>query len=449
MCKKLFTVKNLAGGVFHPTLLSISWLFGKKASGNFAMKIEYPHCALLLLCSPSRKVQADFAARHFKSTEVVASDACRAQIFDDSHLRHASEDAYDLLFLTAELRLKHRRFTVIDASVLKPTARRKMLALAQKMRVPAYILLLDASWEECLAHDQGDLGEKIIRKHLAQFEQTVHEIYRETGEGGFTGWDLVPAESRSAVQITRRDSSLAATHFDVIGDIHGCLSELSELLELLGYVADKNGLPYHPEGRILVSVGDLADRGPDSVEVLRLFIALLAAGRALMVPGNHDDKLFSYLRGEHVTHNHGFETTLEELNALAVSESDRLKTEIRRFLEGQPSHLILDGGKLVIAHAGIKEEMIGGQSESVRRFTLYGEVIGKAANGLPLRADWAQAYRGEAFIVYGHTPQEEIQIVHRTVNIDGGCVFGGFLVALRWPEKEIVTVKARKTYSER
>ena len=112
------------------------------------------------------------------------------------------------------------------------------------------------------------------------------------------------------------------------------------------------------------------------------------------------------------------------------------------------SHSVLDGGKLVVAHAGMKEEMQGRGSGAVRDFALYGETTGETDEfGLPIRYNWAAEYRGKATVVYGHTPVPEPEWLNRTINIDTGCVFGGKLTALRYPEKELVSVAARATYA--
>ena len=108
---------------------------------------------------------------------------------------------------------------------------------------------------------------------------------------------------------------------------------------------------------------------------------------------------------------------------------------------------MLDDGRLVVAHAGLKEEMQGRASGRVRDFALYGETTGETDEfGLPVRLDWAQNYRGRALVVYGHVAVSEPRWLNNTVNIDTGCAFGGRLTALRYPEKELVTVPAGRIY---
>lgn len=239
--------------------------------------------------------------------------------------------------------------------------------------------------------------------------------------------------------------------FDIVGDVHGCFDELAELLGRLGYgVEPEPGggpgwLVRPPEGRKLVFVGDLVDRGPRIPDVLRLAMGMAAAGTALCVPGNHDDKLMRKLQGHNVQIKHGLEQSLEQLE----EEPFSFHAAVRRFFERLPSHYVLDGGRLVVAHAGLKEEYHGHTWERVRQFALYGDTSGgRDEYGLPVRYNWGARYRGEAAVVYGHTPILTAQWQNNTIDIDTGCVFGNTLTALRWPERELVSVAARKRYSE-
>ncbi|MBO9635817.1 MAG: polynucleotide kinase-phosphatase, partial [Chitinophagaceae bacterium] len=226
--------------------------------------------------------------------------------------------------------------------------------------------------------------------------------------------------------------------------IHGCYDDLVLLLEKLGY-KNENGYWIHPEGRKPVFLGDLVDRGPDSPGVLKLIMPMVKAGLAWCVPGNHDDKLKRWLTGKQVHVRHGLEATVAQL----AGESDAFRKEIVDFVDGLISHYVFDDGKLVVAHAGLKESMQGRGSGAVREFCLYGETTGETDEfGLPIRYNWAAEYKGKAMVVYGHTPVPEPQWLNNTIDIDTGCVFGGRLTALRYPEKELVSVPAAKVYSE-
>ena len=235
--------------------------------------------------------------------------------------------------------------------------------------------------------------------------------------------------------------------FDIIGDIHGCFDELKLLLEKLGYRLIKN-VTYsltHPDGRRAIFVGDLVDRGPNAPEVLRVVMDAMASGQAFCVNGNHDDKLRRKLMGRTVTVAHGLQETLDQL----AQEPETFHETVKEFLGGLVSHYVFDQGRLGVVHAGLKEEYLGKDSSPIRKFCMYGDTTGEIdAFGLPVRYPWAKDYRGETLIVYGHTPIPEPEWMHNTINIDTGCVFGGKLTALRYPEKELVSIDAAQVYYE-
>jgi protein phosphatase len=378
-------------------------------------------------------------------------------IVDDAATQAINEDTFALLSHWLELRLKHRRFSVVDSTALKPGARENLTALAKKHQVPVFALALDVPVEECIRRDAArsgrQVGERVIRRHHAQFDNAKREIARDKS---FAGFHVLTPDQIANVAIEQGVSAANASRFDVIGDVHGCWTELCDLWEALGYRWDKRGsqatfaLPVHPDGRVSVFVGDLADRGPDSVRVLQTVTRLVASGEALFAPGNHDDKLFRMLRGNKVTRSHGLDLTEQQIHALPPHERSALEGDVLTYLASQPPYLVLDGGRLVVAHAGIREDMIGRTDGRVREFCLYGDVRGfEPGTNKPIRHDWAREYSGSALIAYGHTPQAELTWVNNTINLDLGCVFGGHLAALRYPERELVTVPARATYADR
>jgi protein phosphatase len=270
----------------------------------------------------------------------------------------------------------------------------------------------------------------------------------ETGYADLT----MTHEAKTTSQRDAPDLRHISGPFDIIGDVHGCADELQHLLHKLGYEArlfgSGDGRRAHvksPPGRRAVFVGDLVDRGPSSPDVLRLVLALVAEGQALCVPGNHDVKFVRWLAGRNVKLTHGLDRTAEQFE----SESPAFKTHAGTFLEKIPIHLWLDGGRLAVAHAGLKEDMLGRDTDKIRSFCLYGETSGEQDEfGLPVRYHWAAEYSGKTAIVYGHTPVPEAAWVNETLCIDTGCCFGGKLTAMRWPEREIVSVPASRIYAE-
>jgi protein phosphatase len=292
-----------------------------------------------------------------------------------------------------------------------------------------------------------DFGAHVLRNQKSQLRRSMKNLRRE---GFHKVLFLSGVEEIDAATIVREPlwNDRRSDHgpFDIIGDVHGCFDELTALLGNLGYeVSDDGTGAHHPEGRRAFFVGDLVDRGPATPSVLRLAMGMVEAGDALCIPGNHEAKLLRALQGRNVTKSHGLAETLEQLAA----EPPEFSKQVAEFIDGLVSHLVLDDGKLVIAHAGLREDMHGRASGAVRSFALYGDTTGETDEfGLPVRYPWAEDYRGDAFVVFGHTPVPEATWLNRTICVDTGCVFGGHLTALRYPERELVSVPAARTYWE-
>ncbi|MUV36505.1 Protein-serine/threonine phosphatase [Lentibacillus sp. JNUCC-1] len=236
---------------------------------------------------------------------------------------------------------------------------------------------------------------------------------------------------------------------DVIGDVHGCVGELKDLFAKLGYV-ENGGAFIHPEGRIPVFLGDLTDRGPDSVAIIKLVSQMVLEKKtAKYVPGNHCNKLYRYFRGNPVQQKHGLETTVAEYMGLSEEEQKQVQNAFMTLYENAPLYLVLKDANAIIAHAGIKSSLIGEYGKKAESFVLYGDVSGKThPDGRPIRGDWAQTYTGSMWVVYGHTPVLKPRIVHKTINIDTGCVFGGALTAFRLPEETTVSVPSKQPFQK-
>ncbi|MCL4146806.1 UNVERIFIED_CONTAM: hypothetical protein GTU68_013161 [Idotea baltica] len=234
--------------------------------------------------------------------------------------------------------------------------------------------------------------------------------------------------------------------FDLVGDVHGCFDELVQLLQQLGYQVDakeSNPQATPPPGRRFIFLGDLADRGPKSPAVLRLAMNMVRSGHAFCVMGNHDNKLMRKLKGNDVQVGWGMQETLDQL----AEEKPEFSADVFTFLTELPLHLVLDGGQLVVAHAGLRENLHGVNSRAAKAFCLYGDTTGETNElGFPVRRDWAAAYNGKPSVVYGHTPVDDAEWRNNTINIDTGCVYGGQLTGLRFPERELVQVAAARAY---
>lgn len=417
------------------------------------MDIKFPELALVVLIGASGSGKSTFARKHFLATEVISSDYCRGLVADKENDQAATKDAFEVLHYIAGKRLAAGRLTVVDATNTQPEARKPLIELARKYHSLPVALVLDIPEQVC--HDRNasrpnrDFGRHVVRNQRMQLRRSLGHLQRE----GFRHVSVMRSvEEVEAATVQREplwnNKREDVGPFDIIGDVHGCHDELVQLLGQLGYVlsiGQDSAALSHPHGRRAVFVGDLVDRGPKNPQVLRLVMNAVASGAAFCVAGNHDVKLSRKLRGKDVKVTHGLAESLAQLEP----EPAEFKRDAGDFLDGLVSHYVFDGGRLVVAHAGLKEEMQGRGSGAVRAFCMYGETTGETDEfGLPVRYNWAEDYRGKAMVVYGHTPVPEADWLNNTICVDTGCVFGGKLTALRYPERELVSVPAARMYYE-
>ena len=422
------------------------------------MRLTIPEFCLICLVGPTGAGKSTFARQYFLPTEVLSSDACRGLVCDDENSLEATSDAFELVHAIASKRLANRRLTVIDATSVKREDRKPLVALAKEYHALSVAFVFNMPEGLCHARNQDrpdrNFGRHVLRNQARQLRKSLRGLRKE----GFryvyvftSPEEVAEAEiERQRLWTDRRDEQ---GPFDIIGDVHGCFDELRELLEKLDYEVslekvDDRRERYqatHPDGRRVVFVGDLVDRGPRTPEVLRLAMDMVESGAAVCIPGNHEVKLLRKLRGKNVKLTHGLAETMAQLE----SEPPEFLERIAEFIDGLISHYVFDDGKLVVAHAGMKEDMQGRSSRQVREFSLYGETTGETDEfGLPVRYNWAAEYRGRATVAYGHTPVPEAEWLNNTICIDTGCVFGGKLTALRYPERELVQVEAKEAYFE-
>ncbi len=412
--------------------------------------MKVPELALVVLVGVSGAGKSTFAAQHFAPTEVLSSDTFRALVADDPDDQSASADAFAALHHLAGIRLRRGLLTVVDATSTQKAARASLLELARRHDVLPVAVVLDLPERLCVARSR--FGPAVVGRQHGELRRSISRL---KGEGFRYVHVLRSPEDVAAVAAIERTRSYNDRReltgpFDLIGDVHGCRSELESLLGGLGWelrrdAAGRAVSARHPEGRTALFLGDLVDRGPDVAGVLRLAMGMVADGVAMAVSGNHEVKLVKALRGRDGQLSHGRAASLEQLRA----EPPEFVEAATAFMDGLVAHYVLDAGRLVVAHAGLREQFHGRASGRVRAFALYGETTGETDEfGLPVRYPWALEYRGDATVAYGHTPVPDAEWVNNTICLDTGCVFGGSLTALRWPERELVSVPAERVWFE-
>lgn len=409
--------------------------------------IEIPELCVVTLIGASGSGKSTFARKHFKPTEILSSDFFRGLVSDDENDQGATKDAFESLHYLLAKRLARGRLTVIDATNVRAEDRRPIVEAARKYHCFAVAIVIDTPERICQERNEAradrDMGPHVIRRQAMELRRGLRGLERE----GFRYVHVLGGTDDIEIRRTRawNDKREERGPFDIFGDLHGCADELEGMLAQLGYECDGGDVWRNSAGRKAIFLGDLVDRGPRVTDTVRIVREMVRAGSALCVAGNHDVKLARWLNGKQVQIRHGLEQSVAEMERLGAAD----RKEITEFLEGLVSHYVLDGGKLVVAHAGLREEMHGRTSGAVREFCLYGETTGETDEfGLPVRYPWASDYRGKAMVVYGHTPVPRVEWLNNTVNIDTGCVFGGALTVLRYPEREFVSIPAAREYAK-
>jgi protein phosphatase len=422
------------------------------------MNLSIPEFSLVLLIGASGSGKSTFARKHFLPTEVVSSDIYRGLVSNDENAQDATGDAFELLHKTIEIRLKRRLLTVVDATNVRPEDRKKLTDIAKHWHALAVAIVIDPG--EVICHARNALrpdrafGPHVVRNQRSALRRSARFLKKD-GFGHV--YELESEAAVDAATITRMklwtDKRDETGPFDIIGDVHGCADELEALLAKLGYEITRSldsdlGTRFHvtpPARRKVIFVGDLVDRGPRVGDTLRIAMDMIESGAAFCVLGNHEAKVEKWLRSGDVKITHGLDKTICDLEAGGEAFRRRVKT----FIGGLISHYIFDGGKFAVAHAGIKAEMQSRASSAIRAFCLYGETTGETDEfGLPIRYNWALDYRGDTRVIYGHTPVVDTEWLNNTLCIDTGCVFGGKLTALRYPEMELVSEPARAVHCE-
>lgn len=406
--------------------------------------VPFWHHSLIILAGCSGSGKTTFVQKHFAKTMWISTDECRTMVCDSPTNQRASEDAFDIFYALVEKRLKNGCPTVADSTALKPCYRQRLAAIARKYAFRTVLIFFDLPKDLCIEQDQHrrySVGEEVLEQQFKATQKTRLELKNEQYDQVLV-FHTQEEVNRFSLRWT---SSLVEIPeegpWDIIGDIHGCGDQLMALLAKLGYLADSaHHCYYHPQKRRAIFLGDIMDRGKQNLQVFETVYGMWRFRSAHYLPGNHCNKLFRCLLGRKININEGLDTTLAELQSLSP---EQYASFVRRFLQmyaQAPPYLILDHGKLVTSHAGILVKYLGRVDRKVWDCCLYGPGIINYGEGGSNALAWTEHHPGTPMVVHGHIPVATAAWRNNTLDIDLGAGKNGCLAALRYPEKQLISV---------
>lgn len=418
-------------------------------------KIRIPKNALLVLVGASGSGKSTLAEKWFPGC-VISSDECRRKLAGDipsAPLQAYSDGAFILFKSWIQARLRHGLLTVADSTALRPEYRNDLAKIANEEHARVRYLFIDTPQDECLKRNEGrrdndKVPDGVIRRQFGSLSKS--RGWLRTNEYCYT---IKPGDEVEFV-LTDSISTIEAPAIDVIGDVHGCLNELVDLIEKLGYfkggfIENEQMVYKHPEGRKLVFVGDLIDRGPEPYNVLNFVRRHVENGLAELVLSNHERKLRQFLGGGKVTIKEEFQKSLNSF------PQDLDKAGLKAFLHTLRPYRTWTspaGEPWVVAHAAFDPKFMGKMDGKIEAYCVYGPVNSvDPVTHMPDRIAWWETYKPGPKVAYGHIVTDDFKprIVNGTYGIDTGCVHGGYLTALRLPEVTFTQVQARQVYFEK
>lgn len=406
-----------------------------------ATSVAVHHNSLIILVGPSGSGKSTFVGKNFSESMRVSTDECRRMICGSQLNQRVSDDAFDIFYTIIEKRLKNGYPTVADSTALKRKYRQRLVKIAQKYKFNVIVILFDLPLRTCIQQDkkrkQYAVGEQVIEKQYQNLQKTKIQLREEKYD------EVIVCNSAQQVRsmhfrfthpdVEKKDSG----PFDIVSSINGCYDELQILLRKLGYQQNWKSEYYHPERRKLVVLGDICNKGPRNLDTFQLIYTMWKNNCAYYIPGDECEKLYTFLKGDKIIKMNSLRSTQRELENLSRQQLYEFTTQFNELYEKSSAYLILADGNLVVSHAGILGKWIGQINKKIKSFCMYGD---------RKRSPWYKSYHGKAHIVYGHPHTKMAHWKNRTMNINLDVVCGGQLCALRYPEKNIVTVNANKNY---
>ena len=363
---------------------------------------------------------------------VLSTDSLRKTFFGESHRPVdgkvvveprdlADPVVWKMLLDIVQVRMRERLTTFVEAVFASQDDRNAFAELAKSNGMPVQIVMLQAPLEDLVARNAA----REVSVLRARLEEKFQEFVTESR------WPTQVLSGDAALQthiVRERRRIPAEIALDVIGDVHGLLEPLLQLLGKLGYTLDERGVLVHPQGRKLLFVGDFVDRGPHSLEVLELIRKAVQLGGHYAVRGNHENKVLAFLlmqQAGKVNSSWSAANARTGLELLRLAPEKRQKLET--FLRELPGYYFQ--GDAFFAHADVARKFVPGD------MALSECCYGEREMGSDTDSDSLFELCNERYtLVRGHIPATREQAPSETSRVvvvyDKG-EYGGTLPAMR------------------
>lgn len=360
-----------------------------------------------------------------RSDMIVSSDALREQLLgtwtdvNNKVHRYSNRDkeVFEIMQVTVEARAKERLTTFVDATNTTDKDRKQWANLAHKHGQQVEVLILTLP-EDVARQRNLDRSTSLPESALTHF----YAKFQQTSELPFKVIDMTERHTLELVPLTIPEDSI-----DVVGDVHGLYADLVELLQELGYVLEPGMAPVHPDGRKLLFLGDMVDRGPDSLKVVDLVMAAVNNGH-YAIKGNHETKLVRFWQAFQANQATGLSVSAAETAMAFAKLSEKDRDRVGTFLQNLPVTYVW-GNAVGFVHADLNHyDPITTPGSCM----LFGS--DKSDSPLDVDAQYSEMARfgvNKFLLIRGHiTPTGVSGNTGKVVSLEDNQAFGGNLVAL-------------------
>jgi protein phosphatase len=280
-----------------------------------------PLHALVLLVGPSGAGKSTFAESVFERSEIVSSDAIRAELLGDFRNQNYQDKVWEELGRRVELKLSMGQRTVVDATNVRFRDRKPLIDIAAKYGVELFYIVLNRPIEEKLSTGGWRLtAGNLIERNDETYQNNLKGIMQGDGVATVIAIDN-DVNWRDQVNTHKRvghSSNMKDYPFEVcvIGDVHGNIDELKQVITAAQVVGDH---------RSVIFLGDIIDYGDHNLECFDVMFDMINNANAILILGNHERKMSKWIDSDFGrtfkgTISHGMQKTIDEINTKVAAD---------------------------------------------------------------------------------------------------------------------------------